>query len=135
MLLNASDNRHLRSAPHEILKILKLESRGNEAVIVCGETFDKGQDGSFLYRRDGSRISFGVTLRKASPLELVAYRFHIRFPDGRIPPFLRFDLNSADSGDPLSEPRCHVHPGTDELRLPSPVMAPLEILAKIVYNL
>src|ERR1017187_3895315 len=43
----------------------------------------------------------------------------------------RFDLNDKAHDSPLHEPRCHYHPGVDEVRLPCPVLTPLEVLDRI----
>ena len=88
-----------------------------------------------MVRADGARISFAVTVEsRTDPLVIHAYRFHLRFPSGMIPPYVRFDLNSERS-DPLEEPRCHVHVGADDLRVATPIMAPVEILTKLLYGL
>ena len=86
-------------------------------------------------RSDGARISFSVTVAsQADRLEVRAYRFHLRFPSGTIPPYIRFEL-SFERGDPLVEPRCHVHAGAEHLRVATPLMAPVEILTKLLYGL
>jgi len=48
---------------------------------------------------------------------------------------LRFDLNDAPHPDPLGEPRCHLHPGVDEIRLPFSLHHPIEILDRIFFVL
>ena len=43
----------------------------------------------------------------------------------------RFDLNDKAHDSPLHEPRCHYHPGADDVRLPCPALTPLEVLDRI----
>jgi hypothetical protein len=62
---------------------------------------------------------------------LAAYRFQLNLPDGNSPSFYRFDLNPEAHETPLFEPRCHLHPGLEEVRLPCPVLTPLEVLDRI----
>jgi len=62
---------------------------------------------------------------------LVAYRFHLSLPEGQSPSFYRFDLNDKAHESPLTEPRCHYHPGVDDVRLPCPVLTPLEVFDRI----
>lgn len=139
-LLLAADEGVLRTAPDVIFRLIKTEERKRDretvvAAVLGGATFDKGQaDGSFFVRSDGARLSFGVTVvyqRRSDP-ELVTYRFHLRFPRGRSPLFIRFDLND-ESRDPVLEPRSHLHPGSDDIRIPVPMMAPIEILERLLY--
>ena len=104
-----------------------------------GQPADKGQQSDeFFYRYDGARISFAITVRSVGPiLELVSYRFHLQFPAGRAPTHVRFDLNpeGGASDDPLREPRSHVHVGAEDLRVPAPLMGPVEILEKLLYGM
>ena len=138
----AADEGVLRSPPETIFRLLKMEERkldqGRMVVALFGAaTFDKPQrvDDDFLIRSDGSRLSFGVTVayrRDAEP-EMLTYRFHLRFPRNSSPTFIRFDLND-ESREPLIEPRSHLHPGSNHVRLPTPAMTPIEILEKLLYG-
>lgn len=136
-LLSASDENILRSAPHDVMRRLHMQGGQGEVVLIHGgETFDKGQpEGRFFDFSDGSRLSFGCTIdyRAASP-SLLAYRFHLRFPPGGRPAFLRLDLNPEPKENSLVEPRCHIHPGVEEVRLPAPLMSPLEILGILLFG-
>jgi hypothetical protein len=87
---------------------------------------------SHFYLESTSRLSFGVTLREANGrCSLVAYRFHMQLPEGSVPSFYRFDLNDKAHQTPLFEPRCHIHPGSDDIRLPCPPLKPLDALDRI----
>ncbi|MEK6607129.1 MAG: hypothetical protein AABZ30_05645 [Myxococcota bacterium] len=67
----------------------------------------------------------------------MAYGFEIRYPAGVSVPFLRYDLNppgAAPRLDVLKEPRCHLHPGHQDVRVPSPLAHPVELLSLLVYG-
>jgi hypothetical protein len=42
--------------------------------------------------------------------------------------FLRFDLNLPEHENQQRELRCHLHPGSDDVLVPAPMMSPLEVL-------
>jgi hypothetical protein len=139
LLLEASDDETLASPPHEILRMLTNQrcGRNPEVVMVwCGETFDDGQAGEFLRLSNGSRLSFSFTAEYARQARrLTSYRFHLRRPDGSHPAFLRFDLNGEHAThEPLDEPRCHFHPGNNDVRIQCPILSPAEILQKCLYG-
>ena len=140
-LIAAADEGVLMNRIDRILSLVKIEERPRRderliAEILGGATLDKGQaTDEFFVRSDGARISFSVTVvSRRDLLETPAYRFHLRFPTGTSPSYVRFDLNHERS-DPLVEPRCHVHVGADDLRVATPLMTPLEILTKLLYGL
>ena len=120
--------------------MLRHQRRGRNPEVVmvwCGENFDDGQAGEFLRLSDGSRLSFSFTAEYAGQARgLTSYRFHLRRPAGSHPAFLRFDLNSERAAhEPLEEPRCHIHPGNDDIRIQCPILSPAEILHKLLYGL
>jgi hypothetical protein len=128
-LLRQNADMGLRNNVHAILKT--TGSRGALS-ITLGPSFDKGPEESHFYLESGSRLSFGITLRESNEgSSLVAYRFHLSLPESHSPSFYRFDLNREAHPTPLFEPRCHFHPGTEEVRLPSPALMPLEVLDRI----
>lgn len=54
-----------------------------------------------------------------------------RQPEARVPEYFRFDLNEGLHEDPLWEPRCHLHPGLEDVRIPLSIHNPIEILDQI----
>jgi hypothetical protein len=141
-LMIAADEGVLRSPPETIFRLLKTEERplARGVMVVAllgGATFDKPQsdDDNFFIRSDGARLSFGITVayRSGAEPEMLTYRFHLRFPRNSSPTFIRFDLND-ESREPLVEPRSHLHPGSDNVRIPAPAMSPIEILEKLLYG-
>ena len=117
---------------NNVYGILKVATSKGVVFVSVGPTFDKGPEQSHFYLKSGSRLSFGFELRESnSRCSLVAYRFQLNLPNGHSPPFYRFDLNREAHETPLLEPRCHFHPGTEEVRLPCPALMPLEVLDRI----
>lgn len=142
-LLGASDVGTLSTTPRQIFSLLKHEieeeAGGSQVLAVYGgASMDKGQaTDEFFVRSDGARISFSVAAvyPRNAAAALRVYRFHLRYPNGANPRFIRIDLNRPGGGDALIEPRSHVHVGAEALRIPVPIMAPLEILEKVLYGL
>ncbi len=119
---------------NNIQQILKTVVKPNLGIITVGPPFDKGPTESHFKMPFGARLSFGITLREGNgACSLIAYRFHIQMGGGSKPAFYRFDLNERRHDTPLVEPRCHVHPGRDDIRLPFPVLGPIEVLDRIFY--
>lgn len=87
-------------------------------------------------RDDGAVIHFALIVRErqGNPLDLVAYGFEIYFPSQQPIPFIRFDLNDRrHSNDDLGL-RAHLHPGNEDLQLPSPLLSPLDALNFLIYR-
>ena len=117
---------------NNVLRILKIAESQGLTFISVGPSIDKGPTESHFQLESESRLSFGITLREANGrCSLVAYRFHLNLPGGQSPAFYRFDLNDKAHKTPLTEPRCHYHPGVDDVRLPCPALNPLEVLDRI----
>ncbi|TMQ04604.1 MAG: hypothetical protein E6J90_51025 [Deltaproteobacteria bacterium] len=87
-------------------------------------------------RADGGVVHFAMTLleRDARNVEVLAYGFEVYFPSHDPIAFVRFDLNVRGHGNDEVGLRSHVHPGNDDLQLPSPVLAPLEALLLVLYG-
>lgn len=139
-LRDASDEGRLSTKPHEIFKLLKLSSTGKgETAILGGEkNFQRTRDKAHFARADGAWFDFTITVAHAGrdkSLILVAYDFEIRFPEHVKPTFVRFDLNQPGHDNETLGLRSHLHPGSDDLSVPSPLMSPLEILDVILHGL
>jgi hypothetical protein len=117
---------------NNVYKGLRSETSGDVVTIWLGPQFDEGPTDSHFYLESNSRLSFGITLREANGrCSLIAYRFHLHLPEGSASSFYRFDLNPRPHDTPLREPRCHLHPGSDDVRLPCPPLSPLDVLDRI----
>lgn len=132
-LQRRSDEMTKRNNPYELLR---LSNENGFAVLLLGPTMDKGPTLQHFRLDSGARLSFGLTLREVERgSEVVSYRYQFVFPDGHSPQYLRFDLSDAPHLDPLAEPRCHLHPGIDDVRIPFSVHNPIEILDRIFFVL
>lgn len=149
VLIGAQRARKLRTSPQEILQLVETlpepppnvanqlrdqKLLSNAYCIVGG---DKNQDrdrGLRHFKRDDDAwFDFTITVREEGrQLALLAYDFEIRFPPGTGAPFLRFDLNLP--GHP-NELRAHLHPGSDDVLVPAPMLSPTEILRLFVDEL
>jgi hypothetical protein len=117
------------------IKLLKFRQDGHGmALIVLGPTFDKGPTPEHFHFDSGARLSFALTLReRGHSSELVAFRFHYQLPEESSPEYIRFDLNETLHEDALAEPRCHLHPGLEDVRIPLSLHDPIEILDQIFF--
>jgi len=115
------------------IKFYAADSKG-VALILLGPSIDKGPSEEHINLDSGSRLSFLVAVKEGpSGSELVTFRFHLQFSNGHSPAYLRFDLNSSGHTVPLGEPRCHFHPGLEDVRIPLPILHPVEILDRIFF--
>lgn len=92
--------------------------------------------GERFIRDDGAVVHFALTVRerREAPLDLVAYGFEVYFPSQQPIAFVRFDLNDRrHSNDDLGL-RAHLHPGNDDLQLPSLLLSPLDALNFLIYR-
>lgn len=116
--------------------LLKQKEDRSYIYIALGPQTDKGPSNSHYNFDTGARLSFGITLlRDRRKSRLVAYRFHYVFKEGHSPAFIRFDLNPSGERPALEESRCHLHPGSNEVRLPARVLSPLEVLDRVFFVL
>jgi hypothetical protein len=87
-------------------------------------------------RDDGAVVHFALIVREqpGASLDLIAYGFEIYFPSHQPIAFVRFDLNDhRHSNDDLGL-RAHLHPGNEDLQLPSPLLFPLDALNFLIYR-
>jgi hypothetical protein len=97
---------------------------------------DSPQHTSHFIRDDGAVIHFALVVREqqGAPLDLIAYGFEVYFPLKQPIAFVRFDLNDRrHSNDDLGL-RAHLHPGNEDLQLPSPLLSPLDALNFLIYR-
>ncbi len=133
-LLRRSEEVDRRNDPFRLLKL--WPDTNGLALIVLGPTIEKGPTPQHFHFDSGARLSFGLTLREVERgSQLVSFRYHYQLPTARSPEYLRFDLNEAPHADPLVEPRCHLHPGLDHVRIPLSLHDPFEILDRIFFVL
>ncbi len=151
-LVRASNTGRLLTSPSEIHRLVRLlpeppqqiaqelQERRLHAGAFCIVGGEKNQDRdrsrAHLARSDEAWFDFSITVReRGGQLELLAQDFEIRFPPGMGTPFLRFDLNLPAHRNEAREMRCHLHPGSDDILAPAPLMSPLELLTLFVEGL
>jgi len=126
----------------QLLRLTPASRSGDLNVFaLTGGPKDFGRTGSpqrvsHFIRDDGAVIHFALILRERrdAPLDLVAYGFEIYFPSQHPIAFIRFDLNDRrHSNDDLGL-RAHLHPGNEDLQLPSPHMSPIDALNFLLYR-
>lgn len=101
--------------------------------ITFGPRIDKGDTSTHFHLDSGARLSFGIVVQDGKDYStLLEYRFHLQTTGEASFPFIRFDLNPRRHHACLTEPRCHLHPGLKDVRLPMPVLHPLELLDRIL---
>jgi hypothetical protein len=145
MLLKASDDHTIRTTPAQILgghlSLLEPPQRVDKALREAGIDQgakcifggEKNQDRevalAHFMRDDAAWFDFSITVRQTpGGLELLAYDFEIRAVPNVAAPFLRFDLNLPAHRNEQRELRCHVHPGSDDVLIPAPLLGPIELL-------
>jgi hypothetical protein len=126
-------NRRLNATNrYDLLKIAKTQN--DVALLNVGPTIDQGPSATHFNFPSGSRLSFGVAVRATTntDAELISYRFQINGSSGH---YIRFDLAAFRHNDPVAEPRCHIHPDSSDIRIPTLPMAPLTLLDYIFFQL
>lgn len=143
LLLDAHNKGLLETPPAKIHQLLKHDraSEPKHHVIVGGQkNFNRDKDLPHFQRDDGAWFDFAITIAqpKKGTVDLIGYNFEIRFErehNDRRPRFVRFDLNPPGHANEERDIRAHIHPGDDDLQVPSPLMSPLEVLQILLYGL
>lgn len=115
--------------------------RGARYVLLGGghpksTNFDRDPEVPHFRRIDGARFEFRLIieeLARDAPLAILSYGFEIRFP-GKMPPWVRFDLNLPGHDNVEEGLRAHFHPGTEDWSVPSPVLTPQEALDLMLWH-
>ena len=137
----------IRDLQNSLLSRTKPDRNG-ATVIAGGLRTERWSEERQFVRDDRACFNFSVTVRyppvgSTEAPELIAYHFNLAFPNAPAQPspaFVRFDLNDAEFTkgsvrDALRSPLlCHAHPGHGKMTIPTPVLAPQEILAIFLYE-
>jgi len=121
----------LPEPPAQILDHLRERNLHEHAFCILGGEKNPSRDHEIRHfqRSDDAWFDFSVVVRERSErLDLLAYDFELRFPPGLGVPFLRFDLNLPHHPNEARDIRCHLHPGSDDILVPAPLMTPSELL-------
>lgn len=142
LLLRAIREQVLQNGMYTVKKLLRLtaDPKGRPRCwVLTGGPIDFGRvadpdPGARFVRADGGVVHFHMTLleRDVQSIEVLAYGFEVYFPSREPIAFVRFDLNFRGHGNDEVGLRSHLHPGNDDLQLPSPVLEPLEALLLVL---
>jgi hypothetical protein len=144
-LIRCSVEGAIRDSQSEVRSRLRhYEEKGQQVVAVCDaptqpKNFRRDRALAFFTRADGAWFDFGftVTERGGRPLELHSYGGEVRFDGSTVPmppPWIRFDLNPLGTSNDDRAQRSHLHPGTDDWSVPSPILSPIELLDLLVFG-
>ena len=121
-----------RKSKNNPIQLVKFSDR----VIALGPPREHGPTDSHFHFDSGARLAFEITLmQEGADWRLQAYRFHLELPEGMRPQYFRFDMDDAQHSEPLRHPRSHIHPGNKDVRLPCPVLHPLDVLDYLIFVL
>lgn len=150
ILERACTSGRLKNSIRELKSLLShtKPDRYGAAVIAGGSRTERWSEERQFVRDDRACFNFSVTVQYPSAgstgaPELIAYHFNLAFPNAPgqpSPAFVRLDLNDAEFTkggvrDALRSPLlCHAHPGHGKMTIPTPVLAPQEILAIFLYE-
>lgn len=129
------DEDQIKARLGKLFKELQERKSERSAFCIFGGVKNQARDSSLPHfvRDDGAWFDFSITVRETgNGLQLLAYDFEIRFAPGMGTPFLRFDLNLPDHRNQERDLRCHLHPGSDDVLVPAPLMTPSEVLALFI---
>lgn len=121
---------------HEIYRCVQLveppnlpsNSPSTKAIAGGIKDFQRRRESAQLVRSDGLWFHFTLAVEETrDKLVLLAYDFELVRP-GKIPPFVRFDLNPLGHDNDSRFLRSHLHPGNEDVVLPAPILEPLEAL-------
>jgi len=121
----------LPEPPAQILDDLRERNLHEHAFCILGGEKNQARDHDVPHfqRSDDAWFDFSIVVRELGEhLDLLAYDFELRFPPGLGVPFLRFDLNLPQHANEARDVRCHLHPGSDDILVPAPLMTPSELL-------
>lgn len=141
-LIQCSVEGSIRDSQADVRSRLRyLQENGEEIITVCHKpkNFRRDRGLPCFTRADGAWFDFGFTVieRRGHPLDLISYGGEIRFDGSTVPippPWIRFDLNPIGTSNDDRAQRSHLHPGTDDWSVPSPILSPIELLDLLVFG-
>lgn len=118
----------------DVASLLKFKRDKNAFSIACGSRKDSNYE-----TKTGLRCNFLINLEGiAGRLRVTSYTMHVASDRG-CPPMFRWEYqrkrkvdNSGEEKSAVAEPLAHMHPGVDHIRVPSPVLTALELVAMLV---
>jgi hypothetical protein len=139
-LIAACDDGFLQTKNHDLRSLLKMkeDNKNKGWILITGgiKNQKRSKDIPHFERFDGCWFDFAITVdENCNPAQIIAFNFEIRFVDDNPIGFLRFDLNPPGHNNEERGIRFHIHLSSDDLKVHSPPMSPLEILHLFLYDL
>ena len=142
-LLRASRNDVIVNAQNDIRHLIQMTDgkpkTGPVYEVACGPKEWKRPETVnpkvHLLREDAALIQFHLEVEELPDrLRLLSYSMEMWLPVGGVLPFVRLHLNPPSRENADSGMRAHVHPGHDDIRLPTPILSPAEALSFLLYD-
>ncbi|UJR83204.1 hypothetical protein [Sandaracinus amylolyticus] len=132
-LIVASNQGRLSAGAHDISRAVRVqpsdEKEGAFDLIGGRRNFGRVRELVDLRMPDGGWLFFmAILIPHADGLEVFAYNCERVYSEGASPRWVRFDYNEDGHRNDERGLRAHMHPGNDDLMLPSPILAPHELL-------
>lgn len=122
----------------QIVQLTQDKHDSSKFVLTGGiKDFRRDEANARLIRDDLAWFHFTITLQapREGSVEVLGYDFEIVFPRSHQPPWIRFDYNLPGTDNEARNIRSHVHPGSDDLQLPAPILRPIELVELYVNHL
>ncbi len=143
-LINCIDEDVLSTTEDELKKCLHYERNQTDLWIGkrydAGKNFDRSKSAPHIRRKDGAWFDFAFRLaERGDRVEVLGYNAEIRFDCSADNPqahWIRFDLNPRDHANEVErDMRSHMHAGSDDWLMPSPMYTPFQLLDLLVFGL
>lgn len=143
-LINCIQDEALRTTQSDLMACFKCPDQGQEIWVGHrydpAKNFDRSRSRPHIVRADGAWFDFAFRLDETSDGAFVlGYNAEIRFdcsPSDPQASWMRFDLSPPDhSNDAERHMRAHMHAGSDDWLVPSPMYTPFELLDLLVFGL
>ncbi|MDP3275593.1 MAG: hypothetical protein Q8Q09_10390 [Deltaproteobacteria bacterium] len=131
----------ITTAQDEIFKSLRFDTASSTVWMCTPKNFKRDSACPRITRLDGAWLDLSVSFATNASRELIlaGYDAEIWFPthdnQHSAPAWIRLDFNlEAHTNDYERAMRSHLHPGTDDWFVPSPLLSPIELLDLLVFG-
>lgn len=143
-LINCINDDVLSTNEVELNRCLRYEPNQTDLWIGkrydAAKNFDRSKSAPHIIRKDGAWFDFAFRLAESREgVEVLGYNAEIRFDCSANDPqahWIRFDLNPRDHANEVERHmRSHMHAGSDDWLMPSPMYTPFQLLDLLVFGL